>query len=159
MHPGRHCAAGQLAAGGGASHERAVAIHLGGGGGAGVGVGWAYAQHGPGYLNGNVIVEHMVCIGSSTLALHGTPHGAPQVRLPLSSLPCTYKYGIRRGDGSLELEAGENRMVALPVGVLGSTVPACLLAQSQLVVLRWAYLGVNIMQLRQQWRSPWLAQH
>lgn len=39
MHPGRHCAAGQLAAGGGAGHERAVAIHLGGGGGAGVG-GW-----------------------------------------------------------------------------------------------------------------------
>ncbi len=38
-----------------------------------------------------------------------------QVRLPLSSLPCTYKYGIRRSDGSLELEAGENRMVALPV--------------------------------------------
>ena len=36
-----------------------------------------------------------------------------QVRLPLSSLPCTYKYGIRRADGSLALEAGENRMVAL----------------------------------------------
>jgi hypothetical protein len=37
-----------------------------------------------------------------------------EVRLPLSSLPCTYKYGIRRTDGSLHLEAGENRMVALP---------------------------------------------
>ncbi|PSC73748.1 4-alpha-glucanotransferase DPE2 [Micractinium conductrix] len=37
-----------------------------------------------------------------------------EVRLPLSSLPCTYKYGIRRADGSLHLEAGENRMVALP---------------------------------------------
>lgn len=37
------------------------------------------------------------------------------MRLPLSSLPCTYKYGVRRADGSLALEAGENRMVALPV--------------------------------------------
>lgn len=44
---------------------------------------------------------------------------APQVRLPLSSLPCTYKYGIRRADGSLALEAGENRMVALPVSRAG----------------------------------------
>lgn len=67
---------------------------------------------------------------------HGLPANlshhahAPQVRLPLSSLPCTYKYGIRRGDGSLELEAGENRMVALPVGVLGNTAP-CLPASQR----------------------------
>lgn len=52
-----------------------------------------------------------------------TPFACPQVRLPLSSLPCTYKYGIRRADGSLQLEAGENRMVALPAND-GARCPA-----------------------------------
>ena len=66
-----------------------------------------------------------------------------QVRLPVSSLPCTYKYGIRRADGSLHLEAGENRMVALPTNdgvrppVLVARFDGCFRRQQ-----RWRGAGV-----------------
>jgi 4-alpha-glucanotransferase len=66
-----------------------------------------------------------------------------QVRLPISSLPCTYKYGIRRTDGSLHLEAGENRMVALPTNdgvrppVLVARLDGCFRRQQ-----RWRGAGV-----------------
>ena len=36
------------------------------------------------------------------------------MRVPLSAFPITYKYAVREGDGSLSLEHGENRMVAIP---------------------------------------------
>jgi 4-alpha-glucanotransferase len=45
------------------------------------------------------------------------------VRVPLASLPCTYKYALRRLDGALHLEAGENRLVALPANE-GARPPA-----------------------------------
>ena len=64
------------------------------------------------------------CRPSNCGAAHPAPHLAVlQVRLPLNSLPCTYKYGIRRVDGSLHLEAGENRMVVLPAND-GARAPA-----------------------------------
>lgn len=46
-----------------------------------------------------------------------------EVRVPLASLPCTYKYALRRLDGALHLEAGENRLVALPANE-GARPPA-----------------------------------
>jgi 4-alpha-glucanotransferase len=66
------------------------------------------------------------------------------VRLPVGSLPCTYKYGIRRADGSLHLEAGENRMVALPA--TDGSRPAAMVARFD-----------GCFRRQQRWRGAGLA--
>ena len=86
-----------------------------------------------------------------------------QVRLPLSGLPCTYKYGIRHADGSLQLESGENRMVALPANdgarpaVMVARFDGCFRRQQ---CWRGAGIAVPVFSLRRwgggcwQWEDP-----
>ena len=69
-----------------------------------------------------------------------------EVQLPASALPCTYKYGVQQVDGTLQLEHGENRMVALPAAAAGAgRAPALLLRQD------------GFFRRQQRWRGAGLA--
>ncbi|CAL8472202.1 g11744 [Coccomyxa elongata] len=52
------------------------------------------------------------------------PFWETEVRTPLKNFPITYKYGLRRKNGDLELEVGENRIMSMDVDQEERTAPA-----------------------------------